>query len=166
VASLEGEFVFELIVLAVMIFGMISMLIPIIPGIIIIWLAALVYGIVAGFGVAGIIIFIVLTLMMLGSIILDEVIIGASARAQGASWVAVLVATIAGVIGTFAMPPFGGLLGAVIGIFLVEIIRVKDLRTALRSTRGVAIGCGGAVLAKMALGATMIGLWMMWAFLF
>jgi uncharacterized protein len=104
--------------------------------------------------------------MMLGSIVLDEVIIGASARAQGASWVAVLVATIAGVIGTFAMPPFGGLLGAVIGIFLVEIIRVKDVRTALRSTKGVAFGCGGAVLAKMALGATMIGLWMMWAFLF
>jgi uncharacterized protein len=69
-------------------------------------------------------------------------------------------------LGTFALPPFGGLLGALIGIFLVEIIRLKDVRTALRSTKGVAIGCGGAVLAKMALGALMIGLWMVWAFLF
>jgi uncharacterized protein len=162
----EGEFVFELIVLAVMFFGMISLMIPIIPGIIIIWLAALVYGIVEGFGIAGIIIFAVLTLMMLGSMVLDEVIIGASARAQGASWIAVGVATVAGVIGTFALPPFGGLLGALIGIFLVEFIRLKDVRTALRSTKGVAIGCGGAVLAKMALGALMIGLWMVWAFLF
>jgi uncharacterized protein len=163
---LEGDLVFEFFVLVAMLFGLFALMIPIIPGIIIIWLAALVYGIVAGFGVAGIIIFILLTLMMLGSIILDEVIIGASARAQGASWVAVLVATVAGVVGTFLLPPFGGLLGALIGIFLVEIIRVKDLRTALRSTKGVALGCGGAVLAKMALGAAMIGLWLMWAFLF
>jgi uncharacterized protein len=163
---LEGDLVFEFFVLVAMLFGLFALMIPIIPGIIIIWLAALVYGIVAGFGVAGIIIFILLTLMMLGSIILDEVIIGASARAQGASWVAVLVATVAGVVGTFLLPPFDRLLGALIGIFLVEIIRVKDLRTALRSTKGVALGCGGAVLAKMALGAAMIGLWLMWAFLF
>jgi uncharacterized protein len=163
---LENELVLHLIVLGVMLFGLASLMIPLIPGIVVIWLAALVYGIIAGFGVAGVIIFVIMTIMMLGSIILDEVIMGASARAQGASWVAVLVATVAGVIGTFALPPFGGLLGALIGIFLVEIIRVKDLRTALRSTKGVAIGCGGAVLAKMGLGVVMIGMWMMWAFLF
>jgi uncharacterized protein len=162
----ENELVLQFIVLGVMLFGLASLLIPLIPGIIVIWLAALVYGIIAGFGVAGVIIFVIMTIMMLGSIFLDEVIMGASARAQGASWVAVLVATVAGVIGTFALPPFGGLLGALIGIFLVEIIRVKDLRTALRSTKGVAIGCGGAVLAKMGLGVVMIGMWMMWAFLF
>jgi hypothetical protein len=163
---MENEAVLQVIILGVMFFGLVSLLIPLIPGIIIIWLAALVYGILAGFGLAGIIIFVLLTIMMLGSIFLDEVIIGASAKAQGASWLAVAVATVAGVIGTFLLPPFGGLLGAVIGIFLVEMIRVKDVRTAIRSTKGVAIGCGGAVLAKMALGATMIGFWLAWAFLF
>jgi hypothetical protein len=98
---MENEGVLQVIILGVMFFGLVSLLIPLIPGIIIIWLAALVYGILAGFGVAGIIIFILLTIMMLGSIFLDEVIIGASAKAQGASWLAVLVATVAGVIGTF-----------------------------------------------------------------
>jgi len=162
----ENELALNLIVLGVMLFGLLALLIPIIPGIIIIWLAALVYGIIAGFGTAGTIIFILLTLMALGSIVMDEVIIGASSRAHGASWIAILVAVVAGIIGTFVLPPFGGLLGALIGIFIVEIIRVKDLRTALHSTRGVAIGCGGAVLAKMALGVIMIGMWLAWAFLF
>jgi uncharacterized protein len=162
----ENELALNLIILGVMVFGLFALLIPIIPGIIVIWLAALVYGIIAGFGTAGTVIFILLTLMMLGSIFLDEFIIGASSRAHGASWIAVLVAVVAGIIGTFILPPFGGLLGAILGIFVVEIIRVKDLRAALHSTRGVAIGCGGAVLAKMALGVVMIGMWLMWVFLF
>ncbi|HSV85548.1 MAG TPA: DUF456 domain-containing protein [Levilinea sp.] len=162
---MENELVLRLIVLGVMLFGLLALVIPVIPGIVIIWLAALVYGIIAGFEMVGFIIFVLLTLIMLGSTFLDEVIIGASSRAHGASWRAVAVAAVAGVIGTILLPPFGGLLGAIIGIFVVELMRVKDLRTALHSTRGVVVGCGGAVLAKLVLGVIMISLWLAWAFL-
>ncbi|MEN4042155.1 MAG: DUF456 domain-containing protein [Anaerolineaceae bacterium] len=161
---MEHQLVLHLIVLGVMLFGLVSLLVPIIPGITIIWLAALVYGIIAGFGTTGIIVFIILTLIMLGSVFLDEVFIGASSRAHGASWASVAVAVVAGMLGTFLLPPFGGLLGALVGIFVVEWMRVKDLRTALHATRGVAIGCGGAVIARMFLGMVMIGLWLVWAF--
>lgn len=159
-----GQMAFPLIVLAVMIVGLLSLLTTIIPGLVIIWAAALVYGLVDGFTLGSGILFAVITVLMLAGSLVDNVLMGASARTTGASWLSIGLALLAGLVGSLVWPPFGGLLAALGILFLVEYVRLKDVDQAWISTRSMAVGCGWAVVARLVVGAIMIGLWVVWAF--
>lgn len=153
------------VVLIVMVLGLFSLIIPFIPGLTIIWVAALVYGLIDGFNLAGGILFGVITVLMLFGSVVDNLLMGAGAKQSGASWLAVGVALVAGVAGSLLFPPFGGLLLTLVGLFVVEIIRLRDWRKATDSTKSMAIGWGKAVLARIGIGVVMIGLYLAWALL-
>src|SRR5512136_800137 len=55
------------------------LVIPILPGLMIIWVAALGYGIAAGFGTLGWVMFAFITVLMLAGSILDNVLMGTRA---------------------------------------------------------------------------------------
>jgi uncharacterized protein len=148
---------------AVMAVGLIGLLFYIIPGLTIIWLAALAYGIVTGFTVSNGILFGFITLLMIGGNLVDNLMMGKEAKKSGASWSAILVALVAGIAGTFILPPFGGLLFAAAGILVFEWIRRKDFKEGLKSTGGILKGCGLAVAARFSIGVVMILLWAAWA---
>lgn len=157
---------FRLVILAVMLFGLFSLLIPVLPGLVIIWVPALIYGLVTGFNWVSGIFFAVITLLMIAGSLVDNVIMGAKAREQGASWLAIGVALAAGVAGSLIFPPFGGLIAALIGLFAVELFRLGDLQKAVASTRSMAIGCGWAAVVRFGMGLVMIllwGAWVLWA---
>ncbi|MBP9676877.1 MAG: DUF456 domain-containing protein [Anaerolineaceae bacterium] len=143
-------------------FGLIGLMFYIIPGLVIIWLAILVYGIVTGFTLGTGILFAVITLLMIIGSIIDNLLMGAEAKKTGASWVAVVVALAAGVVGTILLPPFGGLLFAAVGILIVEWVRKRDLKEGAKSAGGILKGCGFAVIARFGIGMLMIGLWVVW----
>ena len=143
-------------------FGLIGLLFYIIPGLVIIWLAILVYGIVTGFTLGTGILFAVITLLMIIGSIIDNLFMGVEAKKTGASWVAVVVALVAGVVGTIVLPPFGGLLFAAVGILVVEWVRKRDLKEGAISAGGILKGCGIAVIARFGIGMLMIGLWVIW----
>jgi hypothetical protein len=154
----------DLILLAVMLFGLVSLIIPIMPGLTIIWVAVLVYAIVTGLNWGTGILFAIITILMgLGGFV-DQFFMSAGAKKTGASWWAIVVAAVAGLVGSIIWPPFGGIILALLGIFIVEIIRVRDLRKAWESTRGMAIGCGTAVFVRMGVGVVMISLWGLWVY--
>ncbi len=142
--------------------GLLGLLFYIIPGLTIIWLAVLVYGIVAGFNVWSGILFGVITLLMLGGNLIDNLFMGAQAKKTGASWLSIIVALVAGIAGTFILPPFGGLIFAAVGILVVEWIRKKDLTEGAKSAGGILKGCGLAVVIRFGIGILMIGLWVVW----
>lgn len=147
---------------AVMAVGLISLLFYVIPGLTIIWLAVLVWGIANGFTVSTGIIFGIITLLMIGGNLVDNLLMGTQARKTGASWVAIAVALVAGIAGSILLPPFGGLIAAAAGILIVEWIRKKDFQAGLQSTGGILKGCGLAVVARFFIGLIMIGLWVLW----
>lgn len=159
-----GNILFPLIALAVMLFGLASIVVlPVLPGLVIIWLAALVYGFVERFSsTGGILLFSGITLLMVGGSLVDNYLMGAAARKTGASWTAVTLALIGGMAGSLLWPPFGGLVAALLVLFLMEFYRVRDWRKALTSTRGMALGCGWAVVARFLIGFVMISLWGVW----
>ena len=142
--------------------GLIGLLFYIIPGLTIIWLAILAYGIVNGFTVGSGILFGIITLLMLGGNMVDNIFMGKEAHKSGANWIAIVVALLAGIAGTFILPPFGGMIFAAVGILIVEWIRKKDLKEGLRSTGGILKGCGLAVVARFSIGVVMILLWVAW----
>lgn len=87
---------------------------------------------------------------------------GAQAKKTGASWLSIIVALVAGIAGTFILPPFGGLIFAAVGILVVEWIRKKDLTEGAKSAGGILKGCGLAVVIRFGIGILMIGLWVVW----
>lgn len=154
----------QAILLAIMLFGLFSLVVPVLPGLVIIWVPILVYAILDGFTWVRVVLLVVITGLMLFGNVVDNLIMGQRARQQGASWWAIAISLIAGVAGSIVFPPFGGLVAALIGLFAVEIIRLRDLRRAFSSTRSMAIGCGWAAVIRFGIGVVMIGLWLAWIY--
>ena len=151
------------IVMVLMAVGM--LVIPILPGLVIIWGSALGYGIAAGFGVLGWVMFAFITVLMLVGSILDNVLMGAQAHKEGAPWWVVIIAMASAIIGSLVIPiPIvGGILAALLVLFMIEWMRLKDTTKALVSMRGMLVGCGWAAVFRVIIGLVMIGLWLIWA---
>jgi len=143
--------------------GLFGLIIPIFPGLVVIWLAGLVYGVVSGFGALGWAIFAGMTLLMIAGNLADNVLMGAKAKESGASWISIGLALLAGIVGSFLLPPVGGLLAAPIVLFLAEYLRHRRVDESWRATSGLMLGCGWAVLARMGIGIVMIAAWAIWA---
>ncbi len=151
--------------LVVMLVGLFGMIVPVFPGILVIWLAALLYGLITGFTTPGIIAFIVITLLMIAGATVDNVLMGYGARRGGASWVSILLGEVAGIVGTIFLPPFGGLIAAPAVVMLLEFLRKRDLGRTWRAFRGLAIGWGLSFVARALIGVVMIALWGAWVWL-
>ena len=74
----------------------------------------------------------------------------------------ILVAMLAGLLGTIFLPPFGGFVLAPLAILLLEYLRLRDWNEAWRSLRGLATGWGAAYFVRILLGLMIIGLWALW----
>ncbi len=159
---------FQSVIFTVMVLGLLSLLTNLVPGLVIMWAGALVYGIyeviTQTYTVGGIILFVLITgLMAFGSIV-DNILMGATAKEAGASWLAIGISMVAGVAGSFIpfLFPFGGLICALLGLFIVEVIRLKNWRSALKSTKSMMVGCGFSVLARFGIGVLMILFYLVW----
>jgi uncharacterized protein len=151
------------VTIVVMLVG--QLVIPILPGLVIIWVAALGYGLAAGFGTLGWVMFAIITVLMLAGTVVDNVLMGTSAHKEGAPWWVILIAMAAAIVGSFVIPVpiIGGILAALLTLFGIEWIRRKDWRKALASIKGMLIGWGWAFVIRFIIGMIMIGLWLIWA---
>ena len=148
-----------------MLFGLFGLIIPIFPGNVVMWLAALVYGLAFGFGKLGGIMFAIITLLMLIAVAADNVLMGAKAREKGADWGSIILALIAGIIGTMIFPPIGGLIAAPLVLYLAELQRQRDADEAKKVVKALLTGWGLAFVVRFGLGVVMFGLWGVWALL-
>jgi uncharacterized protein YqgC (DUF456 family) len=148
-----------------MLAGLLGMVIPLFPGITVIWLAALGLGMIRGFSTVGIVLFVLLTLLMIGGNVVDNLLMGAGARKGGAGWVTVIVSLVAGVLFTLIFPPFGGLIAAPLSVFLLEYYRLRDWRLARQATFGLAAGWGASFFARLLIGCFMLILALVWVWL-
>jgi len=146
-----------------MVVGLFGLAVPIFPGIAVIWLAALGYGVVMGFTPLGWALLVVLTVLMITGATIDNVLMGAKAHKEGAAWSSLVFGMAAGILGTIFFPPFGGLIAAPLMVLLIEYLRVRDFKKALASLRGLAIGWGASFVVRFLIGLAMIGIWLVWA---
>jgi uncharacterized protein YqgC (DUF456 family) len=146
-----------------MLFGLFGLVIPIFPGNVVMWVAALIYGLIFGFGRLGGIMFAIISLLMLVAAFTDNVLMGAKARQSGAAWRSIVFALIAGVVGTFVFPPVGGIIAAPLVLFLAEFLRLRDSAAATKVVKALLVGWGLAFVVRFGLGLVMLILWGIWA---
>jgi uncharacterized protein YqgC (DUF456 family) len=146
-------------VLITMLVGLLGVFLPLVPGVGLIWIAALVYAIAEGFATVDPITFTVLTILGAIGITSDIWMSKLGATVGGASFRALLAGLGLGIVGgivglllsivgtVFGLPFLAigiapcAIIGAVLGIFLVEQHVRDDWREALKATSGWAIGC-------------------------
>jgi uncharacterized protein YqgC (DUF456 family) len=146
----------------VMLLGLLGLVVPIYPGLVVMWLAGLGYGIVQGFNPLGWVVFALMTILMLFGTVIDNILMGAGAKKSGASWAGIGVALLAGLVGTVLFPPLGGLIAAPLAVLGYEYWRQKDWQKAWAALRGLALGWGLSFLARFAIGLGIMGLWWLW----
>jgi uncharacterized protein YqgC (DUF456 family) len=149
--------------LIIMLVGLFGLIVPVFPGIMIIWLAALGYGVATGFTTLGWVLFAVITVLFITGAVIDNVLMSAKAHKEGAAWSSLILGVLAGILGTIFFPPIGGLIAAPVVVLLLEYIRQRDFKKALLTLRGLAIGWGSAFVVRFFIGAAMIGIWLVWA---
>lgn len=150
------------IVAAVMMAGLLGVFIPVLPDIPLIWLGALAYGFLIGWGKVGLWAFIAITVLGAIGALAEIWGGGVGARVGGASVWAILGGFVLGVLGFFLFPPLGAIVGLLLGTFLVDAWRLKDLRKAAAGTLGMGVGYGLSFVVKLLVGLMMIGIWLYW----
>jgi hypothetical protein len=141
--------------------GVLGTVVPALPGIGLIWVAALVYGIVEGFGVLGWFAMTVITLLAVVATVAAFRVPHRAAAGGGIGTKGQLLALALAAVGFFAIPVVGAPLGFVVGIYLIA--RRKDQErawTITRSTvRALVIAAGIQFIAALAMAMT----WLLWA---
>jgi len=151
------------ITLIIMAIGLFGLIVPIFPGITVIWLAALGFGVVTGFSTLAWVLFGIITVLLIIGVTIDNVLMGAKARKEGAAWSSLTLGWLAGILGTILLPPLGGIIAAPLVVLLLEYLRQRDFKKALASLRGLAIGWGASFVVRFFIGLAMIGIWLAWA---
>jgi uncharacterized protein YqgC (DUF456 family) len=157
----------ETLTLFALIVGLLGLIVPVFPGLVIMWLGTLVYAILqnsAG-NMTGWkwVIFAVITLLMISGSIVDNLIIAYKMRDKYVPWSSILFAFAAGIVASLFFTPLIGLVAAPVGLFLAESRRLKNHEAAVDSTKAYMIGWGWAFGVRFLIGLMMIGLWMLWA---
>lgn len=150
------------ITLVIMLVGLFGLIVPIFPGVTVIWLAALVYGVITGFTTLGWALMAVLTVLFIAGVTIDNVLMGAKARKEGAAWLSLALGWLAGIVGTILLPPVGGFIAAPLMVLLLEYLRQRDFNKALLTLRGLAIGFGASFVVRFFIGLVMIAVWLVW----
>jgi len=90
--------------------------VPILPGQFIIWLAALIYGFASGWETLSGGVFFVLTILMVVAAIIDLIAGWIEASTGGASWPAIVLGLVLGLVGLVVFNAIGAIVGSIVGI--------------------------------------------------
>ena len=163
------QVVLETLTVFALIVGLLGLVVPIFPGLVIMWLGTLVYALLQN--ASGNMtnwkwfIFGIITLLMITGSIADNIIIARKMRDKYVPWSSILFAFAASLVASLFFTPLIGLAAAPVGLFLAESRRLKDREAAVDSTKAYMIGWGWAFGARFLIGLVMIGFWMIWAWI-
>jgi len=156
------DVVLHITILVIMAAGLMSLITFAIPGLTVIWICALVYALITGFNLTATIALIVMTLLMLFGNFVDQLLMGARARKNGATWGSIGASMLAAFVFSILFPPFGGLVAAILVLMGFEFYRLRDWKQAANSSKDLAAGCLSAFLVRFMIGLVMIGIWFVW----
>jgi uncharacterized protein len=149
----------ELVVLLVMLVGVVGVLVPFLPGLVLVWAAGIAWVWFDGHGPAHLFVGVVLTGLLAVGIVAKYVLPARSASGAGAPKSTLLVGAAGAVVGFFVIPVVGLVVGGVAAVYLAELARLQDLGLAWRSTWAVLRGIGIGMLVELTAALLMVGVW-------
>lgn len=151
----------ELLVGLVMVAGLVGIVLPVLPGLLLMWAAGLWWAIADGGGVTRWVVLGVLTALLVLGTVTKYVLPARSAAARGAPVSTLVIGALAAVVGFFVIPVVGLLIGGIAGIYLAEYARLRDGGQAWTSTRAALVAIGIGVLIELTAGVLMLAVWLL-----
>jgi len=163
-----SEVILQTLTLFVLIVGLLGLLIPVFPALVVMWLATLAYALIENaFGHmtwVGWSLFALITLLMVAGSVIDNIIIARKMRGQSIPWTSIGLSFLAGILASIFLTPLVGMIASPLSLFGVEYLRLHDRKLAFTSARAYMIAWGWSFAAVFGIGLLMILLWLVWAF--
>jgi uncharacterized protein YqgC (DUF456 family) len=155
----------ELLVGLVMAVGLAGVILPVVPGLLLVLGAGLWWTIADGGGVRWAVFALMVVFAGVGAV--AQYVLPARATAgRGAPWWTLAAGAVGAVVGFFVIPTIGVIIGGLAGIYLAEVIRLKDAQAALGTTWAAVRGIGIGVLVELAAGILAALTWLVGALVF
>ncbi|NLT19773.1 MAG: DUF456 domain-containing protein [Syntrophomonadaceae bacterium] len=145
-----------IITVLVIILGIAGTILPMIPGIPLVFLAILVYGWMEGFNVISGNYLLIIGILTLLSIVFSYLSTVMGAKYFGSGRLGLWGALIGTFAGLLLLPPIGLLIGPFAGAFIGEYISVKDTEKAIKAAFGSLLGLFTGVVFNLAIGIYML----------
>jgi uncharacterized protein YqgC (DUF456 family) len=146
----------------IMLVGLAGVILPLLPGIELIWLAALGYGILHGFTWPGVFAMVVITALLAAGMSSDIWITGLGLKSAGTSLMSMLLGAAVLLVGSLVFTPLVGILLGLGVMAVLEFRRHRDVKKAVASAGSAVLGCGLSVVFKFFVGLVMMGIWVAW----
>lgn len=142
--------------------GLAGVVLPILPGLWLMWVSALIYGYFAGFGTEGILAMAFITLVAAAATYLGVRVPQKQATGVGVPWWGQVIAAGCAVVGMFIIPILGAPIGFVLGVVVMQLILTQSIREGWTATivilRSMALTSGIQLIA----GFTILVTWVVW----
>lgn len=149
----------EVLVLLVMLVGVAGTVVPVLPGLLLIWAAGVAWAWLDGGGTARVVVAVVLTLLLVLGTAAKYVLPARSATGAGAPRRTLVLGAVGAVVGFFVIPVVGLVVGGVLAVYVAELSRLGRADLALRSTRAVLVAVGVGVLVEIVTAVLMVAVW-------
>lgn len=147
--------------IAINIIGIVGVVVPALPGIILNYISLILLYIVKGEKVVSINTLIIFGLITFTVNLLDYILPYMGAKKFGASRTGIIFASIGMVIGIIFFPPIGIFVGLLIGAFVGELVAGKNESQALRAGLATFLGSIASMVVKLIL-ATIMTVYYIW----
>lgn len=155
------DVIFTILAGLLMLIGLTGVIIPVLPDMILLWVGALGYGLLVGWGEWGGWLFAFISVVAAIGIAADVWMSGLGAKMGGASGKSLLWGLALGVVGLI-LTPIGAVIGFILGLYIAEYIRLEDPGEAFRAVVGMGVGYGASFGVKLFLALLIISAWVIW----
>lgn len=149
----------ELLVALLMVVGLVGVVVPALPGLLLVWAAGVAWVWLDGGGPVRLTEGLLLTALLVAGTVAKYLLPARSAAGAGAPRTTLVLGAAGAVLGFFVIPVVGFAVGGVGVVLLVELARLHDVPAAWRSTWAVLRAIGLGVLIEMGTAVLMIGTW-------
>ena len=139
--------------------GTAGVVVPGMPGLIVVWAGVLVWAVFIDGGPAKWTILVLATFLALLGLVAKYLLPHRSLRLTGVPMWSILAGGVLGIVGFFVVPVVGLFLGFVLGIFLAEWIRLSRPALAWPSTKSALKAVGFSILIELFFALTVAAVW-------
>jgi hypothetical protein len=139
--------------------GLVGIFVPVLPGLVLVWGGGLWWAIADGGGPARWAVLAVMTVLLVLGTLAKYILPTRAAADAGAPLSTLLIGAVGAIAGFFIVPVVGLLVGGVAGVYLAELVRLRDWHQAVASTRAALIAVGIGMLVELAAGLAMALTW-------
>jgi uncharacterized protein YqgC (DUF456 family) len=141
--------------------GLVGTVIPVLPGILLVWAAVLVWAIAGdGSDVGRWVVLAIATAVAGTAVVLSTILPGRRAAAIGAPRSLMWIVALGTLVGFFVIPVVGALVGGPVAAYVAELVRLRDPGAAWRSAVAALKGFGIGVAIQLVGGVTIAVTWL------